>query len=615
MRRTSIIILIVVMLGSWGSVQAAPRQQTGQEIGLMSAVEGTLDSTTPEMIYTVYLYEKQVVSVVSWLDSGDLIIDFTMTDPAGQMVPDTEQSTGAIVVEAAVAAQEGNYTLTLRRSGDTSGNYGLMLIPGYSLIEKWDFFSPEESQFNFTWSPFETDNMNAQVVNEVMQINIHTPDLIGYIAPDDEIDWDNLYIEARVTVAGAPSYYEYGFLLRLDGQTGNFYALMFSSQNDWSLLYYNGQEWITVQDWTVNNLINLPAEGARVGVLVANDMFRVYFDDQLVGETHDLSNLGQSGSIALAGATMADQKDNITVTFDDLLISLPFGEVDFATETETTSPTPTAAGPGVGGLGGILRTATAQSPDAQPTPASGLPFGMRTPAGQKTQQPTPTMKPVQPTPTLKPVQPTATKAPLLLPTATPAEASVDQLTSWSSSDPADIVAELQQKSLIESTGDFALTLPTSYGDTSSSGFNYYPLGQGRNFRNFALGFDAHLDITGAGSGCGMHLRNTGSSTTYAMVMEDGSVLLGQYLNNDFHPSTWYDYSDAVVPGQGSVNRVTLVAYEGVMIMYVNGQMAAAVTDFEPYSGGIALNVFVAEDSAGGTQRTYCQLDNIWLWEF
>ncbi len=604
MKRTSLFVLIVVLLCSWGSAQAAPRQQTGQQITIMSAVEGTLDAATPEIVYTVHLYEKQVISVVSWLSSGDLIIDFTLTDPAGQMVPDTQQSAESIVVEAMEAAQEGDYTLTLRRSGNTSGSYGLLLIPGYSLIEKWDDFSTEGSDFNFTWSPFETDNMNAQVVNGAMQINIHTPDLIGYIAPDDEIDWDNLYIETEVTVAGAPSYYEYGFLLRLD-TTGTFYALMFSSQNDWSLLYYNGQEWVTVQEWTVNSLIDLPAKGARVGVLVANDMFRVYFNDQFVGETHDVDTMGVSGTIALAAATMVDQKDDITVTFDDVVISLPYGEVDFST-TEQPEPTP---GTGVGGLGGILRTATAQSPDVAPTPASGLPFGMRTPSAQKTQQPTATPHPVEPTPTPKPLL--ATKAP----TATTAAASIDQLVNWSSSDPADIVAELQQMGLIESTGDFALTVPTSYGDTSSSGFNYYPLGQGRNFRNFVLGFDAHLDITGAGSGCGMHFRNTGSATMYAMVMEDGAVLLGQYLNNDFHPSTWFDQSDAVVPGQGSVNRVTVVAYEGVVVMYVNGMMAAAATDFEPYSGGIALNVFVAENSAGGTQRTYCQLDNIWLWEF
>ena len=136
------------------------------------------------------------------------------------------------------------------------------------------------------------------------------------------------------------------------------------------------------------------------------------------------------------------------------------------------------------------------------------------------------------------------------------------LVNWASSRPSDIVDELRQMGLVPAGGSVAMTVPTSFGDTSSSGFNFYPLGQSRRFRNFVLTFDAHLDITGAESGCGMHFRNNGStSISIGMVTEDGAAFLGQINNGELHAASVFEFAPSVVAGQGSVNRVTVVAVE------------------------------------------------------
>jgi hypothetical protein len=57
-----------------------------------------------------------------------------------------------------------------------------------------------------------------------------------------------------------------------------------------------------------------------------------------------------------------------------------------------------------------------------------------------------------------------------------------------------------------------------------------------------------------------------------------------------------------------------VAIQDVIVMYINGQLIARL-DATTQAGDVALEVYVAEDDAGQTVETYCQLNNIWLWAF
>ncbi|HVO70219.1 MAG TPA: hypothetical protein VMT24_09240, partial [Aggregatilineaceae bacterium] len=213
------------------------------------------------------------------------------------------------------------------------------------------------------------------------------------------------------------------------------------------------------------------------------------------------------------------------------------------------------------------------------------------------------------------VNPTPTVPLIPLPTATTQSitASTPPLTNWNNS-PADIVGELQQKGLAPAGGSMALNVPSSYGDTSSAGWSYFPLGQGKTYGNFVLSFDARPVMTGVGSGCGMDFW-VNSGSTSVLATEDGSAFLGQFdSNGDPDPNNWFESSDAVQKGEGASNRVTLVALNGRVTLFVNGQFLTAVT-FKPQTGSVALSMYVNKDDSGATQETYCQLNNIWLWEF
>lgn len=540
---------------------------------------GTLDATVPEAVYTFKCFEDMTASVLVETTSGDLLVDFDVVDAAGAPL-----ATGAVVsenpnttvAEAFQPPADGSCQVRLTRSGSTTGTYTIRLLRGFARLAKQDSFDNDGSDLSLTWASSTGDDMIVDVTNSALSISILTDNLFGWVEPDENPGYSDLFMQVNMSVEGTPSYFQYGLLFRLDPEADTFYALNFSSEGDWALLYLTPDGWEVVSEWTFNEVIDGANLNPRIGMWVQGQQMRVYFYDELVAEMDDIGTLAESGSVAVFAATRRDQTDTINLTYDNLYITTPFGGA--------------AAKPPSGGsigdmFGGDDDVDDQQQPSATPRP-----------------QPTATPRP----------QPTATPRPQ--PTATP-RSSGDRLESWQTNSPSEIVGELRGLGLVPSGGSVNFTLPESFGDTISSGFNYYPLGRGREFRNFVLKFDTRLAQTGPESGCGMHFRNNNQGTTIAVVTEDGSAYMGNYdSSGNLHPDSDFVSSSAINAGQGASNQVIIVATESGVRMYVNGQLLIN-GGFPAQSGTIALEVYVAEDDLGRTEQTRCELSDIWLWEY
>jgi hypothetical protein len=449
-----------------------------------------------------------------------------------------------------------------------------MLLPGYSHLDRSDDFESGDPALSLNWETWSGDVSTGSLEEGRFRIHIEG-NTITYTNPTDDLAWSDLYLQADVRVGDTPSFYEYGLAVRLNADNNEFYSLRFSSDNDWAADAYQG-DWIRLQEWTVSPLIDLSDPNPTIGIYVHGDTLRLYFDHQFLGEVTDPQKMFSSGTVGLMAGTSTDQTDAVTVYFDNVVIT-----------------TPAQAGGNVlsNGLTSIFGSATPIAGiQPSPTQSLGLPFG--TPGATNTPKPTQT------------------------PTWTPQPPPAEGLVNWNSSSPAKIVSELQQAGVVPKGGDVSMTVPTTFGDTSDIGFSFYPLGQGRAFRNFVLGFDEHLDITGPGSGCGMFFRSSDTSSSDVLIFEDGTFLLGQFdSSGSLTANSVVDISPAVLTGRGAVNRVVVVAVEKEMRLYVNGELVAQGSSFMAGSGTLALEMYVNSDDVGNTQRTYCQLDNVWLWEF
>ncbi|GEM_PF-1213200 len=532
---------------------------------------GRLDAVTPQVNYAFRCTDSGVGSLVVQTTSGDLVVEATIQDATGSVFArgTVVQGTPSVTVaEAFTMPADGDCLVTLSRRGDTAGKYSVRLLPGFAQLTAWDTFAPVADGLHLEWEPYASQNMTVTTFQGQLRIEVMTDNLLAYAIPSGEdLIWTDSYIQADFSIQGAPSYFEYGFVLRDNEEKETFYSVTFSSDGDYSVYYFDG-DWVAVQDWTVHETIDPTDMQPRAAVLVQGNRFLIFFNDRFVAEVIDSNNYASEGLSGLVAATGPDQTDALTVFMDNVIVTRPYGLGTTAavlTGQDIAQPTPTRPSL-LGALGAVVT----------PTPTVSLP----------------------------------------VPSVTPASASrfPARLGRWSSNVPADIVGELSQAGAVPPGGAIGLTVPSSYGDTSNAGFNSYPLGQGKVFRNFVLGFDARLIYGNAEAGCGMYFRaNDGSDT--AMAFADGWALLGEWdAEGNLLDSSVLDQFSAVIPGVGATNRVLVIALEDTVAMYVNGELVAE-SRFTPDEGTVALEMYVPEDDSGATEQTYCQLNNIWLWEF
>ncbi len=563
--------VFILTLFSVSPVQATPLAQPVLSFDDPVPQTGVLDAGTPQVSYAFRCTDGGVGSLVAQTTAGDLIVDATIQDATGSVFArgTVVQGTPSVTVaEAFTMPADGDCLVTLSRRGDTTGKYSVRLLPGFAQLTVWDTFAPVADGLHLEWEPYASQNMTVTTYQQSLRIEVMTDNLLAYAIPSGEdLIWTDSYIQADFSIQGAPSYFEYGFVLRDNEEMETFYSVTFSSDGDYSVYYFDG-DWIAVQDWTVHQAIDPTDMQPRVAVLLQDNRFRLFFNDRFVAEVIDTNRYASEGLSGLVAATGPDQADALTVFMDNVIVTRPYGLDTTAavlTGQDIAQPTPTK--PGLLGALGTIKT---------------------------------------PTPTV----------PLPVPSETPASASrfPARLGRWSSNVPTDIVGELNQAGAVPAGGAIGLTVPSSYGDTSNASFSSYPLGQGKVFRNFVLGFDARLIYGNAEAGCGMYFRaNDGSDT--AMVFADGWALLGEWdAEGNLLDSSALDQFSAVIPGIGATNRVLVIALEETVAMYVNGQLVAE-SRFTPDEGTVALEMYVPADDSGATEQTYCQLNNIWLWEF
>ena len=414
----AVTALAVAVIGPGGAAAAPPAQGT-LSFDDAGPASGALDSATPQVGYSFQCFEDGVGSVVVTTTAGDLAVEVSVLDPTGRMFAsgrEVSSSPTITAAEAFVMPSGGQCTVNVARSGATSGSYEIRLLPGYAGLDVWDTFDGDTSDpLQLTWDYYQSESMEVEAVNGQLRMDLTTDNLLGYAEPSGKnLIWSDYYIQADFTIVGTPSYYEYGFVMRLAQDEELFYSLTCSSDGDWSFYYFDG-EWQAIQDWTVSPVIDGMEKNPRLGILLDGSTFTLFFDNQLVAEVTDPMAYAAEGTISLAAATGIDQLDPLTVLFDNLVVTEPL-------DKPATLP--------FGGLG---------TPEATPTEAGlmGM-FGATKP-------------PTEATPTTAP--PTATMAPPtpVPPTNTPESPFPMALRNWSGSQ-SDIVGELVQLGVVPAGG-------------------------------------------------------------------------------------------------------------------------------------------------------------------
>jgi hypothetical protein len=288
----------------------------------------TLDGTTPVQRFNFQCTRSKVASVFVKTVSGDLVVAASLLDANGSAFAEGSQvSSGPniTIAEAFIIPAGGNCELKLSRSGNTSGSAQLRLLSGYAHLARRDDFDTTPDPLHMIWTDFTNLDMDVRTVPEqLLRLQIYYDNVLAYITPDDpDLNLNDLYVQADFTIDGAPTYFEYGFLIRAGPNATSFYTVTFSSEGDYSIYYFDGK-WTTVQQWTVSPMLDGTDHHPHVGVWVQGNVFRLYFNDQLAGETIDSHHFASQGTIGMAAATTAHQTGVLTVYVDNAEITTPF---------------------------------------------------------------------------------------------------------------------------------------------------------------------------------------------------------------------------------------------------------------------------------------------------
>jgi hypothetical protein len=288
----------------------------------------TLDSATPVQRFSFRCTKNKVASVYVETVSGDLVVAVSLLDPNGSPFAGGSQvssSPNITIAEAFTIPASGDCELKLSRIGNTSGSAQLRLLSGYAHLARWDSFDKVGSPLRMIWTDFTNLDMDVRIMRDQrLRFQIFYDNVLAYITPDDpDLNLNDLYIQADFAIGGTPTYFEYGFLIRSTTDGSSFYTVTFSSEGDYSIYYFDG-DWNTVQQWTISPLIDGTDHNPHVGVWVQDDIFRLYFGDQFVGETVDTKRFASQGTIGMAAATTAHQTGVLTVYANNVVITTPF---------------------------------------------------------------------------------------------------------------------------------------------------------------------------------------------------------------------------------------------------------------------------------------------------
>lgn len=305
--------------------------------------QGLLDASTPRLTYAFDARAGQPISLRATARAAGLLLDLALAGPDGAVLARSTAATDpdTSVIDAFMPPVDGTYYAAVSALSGSAGAFDLALLGGYADLAVADDFSSADDALRLSWTPFVSVDAAADVVNGALGIQVINEGRLGFFEPDGWTAYRDLYIQADFTIEESPGYHEYGFALRNAPGADSFYTVLFSSEGDWALFYFDGA-WHVVQDWTYSPAIDGADTSPCISVFVEGSTFRVYFNGREVGAITDVQFFAREGGFGIVAATSPEDDgvliayvDNLTVTTPatpyGALVSLPPGSATVTT--------------------------------------------------------------------------------------------------------------------------------------------------------------------------------------------------------------------------------------------------------------------------------------------
>lgn len=290
-----------------------------QDMSINTPLQSTLESGMSES-WVFIAREGQVLSFVAKGDNGlDLIL--SIEDFNGKVLisnddynyPDSRDA----LIEAFSAPYTGSYTLIVSAYGETSGNYELSILSGYSQIALREAFDNTGN-----WATVDLDkplppqltiiNGNANLSQEGI--------LQEALAVGAFVESDVFYVHANISSISGSRGWETGIVFRYQ-DAGNYYQALVNQNGAWRMLRVHDGEMSILRNWNVHPAITPGDDTFDLDILVNGSGFDVFYDGYYIGSEND--SLLSGGQVGLAIVTADALGSRVTARYDELLITIP----------------------------------------------------------------------------------------------------------------------------------------------------------------------------------------------------------------------------------------------------------------------------------------------------
>jgi len=312
MRRIYFFLLsFCLFLPGFNQIQA-------QQLSINSAVDGSL-AVDEEQSFAFTAREGQLLSFIASSETLDAML--RIEDLNANIIlsnddysyPDSMDA----IIEGFVAPYSGSYTLIIDGYGNTSGDYQITMLNGYSTLVLSDDFSSGAN-----WQPVSLDPVNVptlNVVNDTANLFQSGIDVIG-MAVGYEMDNPVYFARGTVDSITDTAGWRAGIVFGYQNER-NFYRAVVNHRGAWRLVAISNSEEIVLRDWNVHPAITPDTREFSLAVLVNGNSFDIFYDDQYIGSGRDTNF--NNGQIGLVAETINAIGSEVTVRFDDLIVTEP----------------------------------------------------------------------------------------------------------------------------------------------------------------------------------------------------------------------------------------------------------------------------------------------------
>ncbi len=306
------LILPLILLLIVSAVQAQ------DELTLLSPISGSLASGE-EQQWRFSASDGAMLSFRLQATGGDLDPVLTISTSSGEVLyrnddNDYPQNDDALL-EGVTMTHTGSYIATVSGFGTSSGDYELLMLPGFAdLSQQIDF----ESANNWRSS---TDNLTMLTGNNRMALMLSGTEASAIAAYSGANDDPDQYIRVEVPELEGANGWRVGLAARYQ-DADNYYLYSVDNKGMWRFLVHTTDGERILHEWSTHPAIVPGQFPFSLGLLTNGSGFEFFYNDQLIGSaTND--SLPGPGEVGLMAGTAPVVGSELTAQFENLSITIP----------------------------------------------------------------------------------------------------------------------------------------------------------------------------------------------------------------------------------------------------------------------------------------------------